>query len=476
MLASLPEPAEIPFVSASLDKLESVLVDPLNRGPERLAQAGQRNRLWMERNGIFLANWSAYGCRPLSKARERAGAATKRMLRPTRIVPREHAPIAIAAEAPPPAPEPAPEKLVSHQPTLAVSVIVPHGGESRFKLLQATLAQLDRSTVAPEVILVEMDRVLRADALARQFAHRHVFIHSEEPFQLVRARNVGIPFARGEYVLWLDSDLLVPADFLGKALTEVSARGLDCLIPWTSVSYLSDDDSNAVIAGARRAEDCKPVNTFLSRRGVVGGAIMARKDFLTRYGGFNGEFRGWGGEDNAWLHKAQVLGRAGTTTRRDQHLYHVFHEDSGGYGSRALFAHPNYQRNIALLHRIRTIRNPTRFLQQFSPPCHFTAPWDGARRVACTAESARVGQVLKDLYGEAIVVTEPGSDADLVIDAATVSRDSLESALDAACRLSRVSAPIAPAPSFASSILEAEPAPAVPARVVKAHDDNIVTC
>ena len=39
-LAILPEPAEIPFVSASLDKLESVLVDPLNRGRNGLRKPG----------------------------------------------------------------------------------------------------------------------------------------------------------------------------------------------------------------------------------------------------------------------------------------------------------------------------------------------------------------------------------------------------------------------------------------------------
>jgi len=57
MLADLPEPAEIPFVSASLDKLESVLVDLIEQGPERLGQAGQRNRLWMERNWDFSRQW-----------------------------------------------------------------------------------------------------------------------------------------------------------------------------------------------------------------------------------------------------------------------------------------------------------------------------------------------------------------------------------------------------------------------------------
>jgi hypothetical protein len=58
MLASLPEPAEISFVSASLDKLESVLVDLIEQGPEPLTQAGQRNlRLWMERNWNFSRQW-----------------------------------------------------------------------------------------------------------------------------------------------------------------------------------------------------------------------------------------------------------------------------------------------------------------------------------------------------------------------------------------------------------------------------------
>jgi hypothetical protein len=57
MLASLPEPAEIPFVSASLDKLESVLVDLIEQWPERLTQARQRNRLWTGRNWTFSRQW-----------------------------------------------------------------------------------------------------------------------------------------------------------------------------------------------------------------------------------------------------------------------------------------------------------------------------------------------------------------------------------------------------------------------------------
>jgi glycosyl transferase family 2 len=364
----LPEPADIPFVRASLDTLEKVLIDLIEQGPERLAEAGRTNRLWMERYWDFSHQWERLWMPAIERARERAGVSGRRPPRPIRMAPTKQEPSALPAQAAPAAPKP-----VSHEAAYTVSVIVPHGGAMRYRLLEATLRQLDRSTLAPEIILVEMDRELRADAIAREFAHRHVFVQSEEPFQLARARNVGIPFARGEYVLWLDSDLLMPPDFLGSAVEEISSRGLDCLIPWTAISYLSEEDSNGVIDAARSPQDCNPVNTFLSRRGVVGGAIMARKDFLLRFGGFDPGFRGWGGEDNGWLHKAQVLGRASVTNRQGQMLYHMFHEDSGGYGSRVQFSQPDYQRNVALLHRIRTIRTPSRFLQQFPPPAPFHA-------------------------------------------------------------------------------------------------------
>jgi glycosyltransferase involved in cell wall biosynthesis len=242
-----------------------------------------------------------------------------------------------------------------------------------------------------EVVVVEMGETPHAAALAREHADRHVFVPTSEPLSLARARNRGVPFARADIVFWLDGDLLVTEDFLDKAIGELESRHLDALIPWTSIRSLSEADSTAVMAGMRQAADCGAVTTVLSRRDVCAGAIMARRDFVARYGGFWEGFHGSGTEGSAWLHKAQVLGHAAMTGRQDQHLYRLFHPDGGCHGSRAQIADRGYQRDLALLRRIRMIRNPRRFLQLYPPPSHFPAPLDGSQRIAFTGESERGG-------------------------------------------------------------------------------------
>jgi hypothetical protein len=100
---------------------------------------------------------------------------------------------------------------------------------------------------------------------------------------------------------------------------------------------LSASDTRVVLDGTTDPAAVRPVKTLFSGRDVSGGAGIVRKDFVTRYGGMSEEFRGWGGEDNAWLHKVTRLGQQwGVTQHREQHLYHLFHPGSGAHRVHAL--------------------------------------------------------------------------------------------------------------------------------------------
>ena len=52
--------------------------------------------------------------------------------------------------------------------------------------------------------------------------------------------------------------------------------------------------------------------------GNPGVMSLVRKSFLDRHGGMIEEFSGWGGEDDAWVHKVSLPGRLGVTQRQDQ--------------------------------------------------------------------------------------------------------------------------------------------------------------
>src|SRR5262249_12715884 len=76
-------------------------------------------------------------------------------------------------------------------------------------------------------------------------------------------------------------------------------------------------------------------------------------------------FVGWGGEDNAWMHKAGLLGRTGTTARRDLHVIHLHHAGSGGVpGSRPGAENPHYSANVERWQRVAAIRDPVRLARE----------------------------------------------------------------------------------------------------------------
>ena len=169
-------------------------------------------------------------------------------------------------------------------------------------------------------------------------------------------------------MLWHDNDLLLPTGFITRAVQELRERDLDFLTPYTSVRYLSASDTQGVMQGVCDAAACRPVNVLPSGTGASGGIGLVRSLFLQRLGGLVEGFRGWGGEDNAWNHKIALLGRAGYTRRRDQHVHHLYHPASGGYEPRAAGrANPHYAANVELMRRVCAVRKPAEFATQFPP-------------------------------------------------------------------------------------------------------------
>ena len=214
--------------------------------------------------------------------------------------------------------------------TESVSVVTPHGGRERLPHLATVLATLRQRTGIAEVVVVEMGPVPVAAELAQRWQVAHLFVRHDGPFERARALNAALPVTRGRLLLWLDNDLLVPPDFARHAAQELLARRLDVLLPHTTVRYLRESDSSAVMRGATDPRQCAPQGVMTSATSGTGHACLVRRDFLERHGGLVEGFVGWGGEDNAWIHKASLLGRFARTTRADQHLVHLHHARSGG--------------------------------------------------------------------------------------------------------------------------------------------------
>ncbi|HEY0174250.1 MAG TPA: galactosyltransferase-related protein, partial [Pyrinomonadaceae bacterium] len=443
--ACAPGSTQTPFARASLEDLEGVLASLVETGAAALAAAGAANRRWMEEHWDFTRQWEHFWVPVVARALGRAGGApsTQRTRNGAGLVPAPHepgvaapaaareetraeTPAATRSETCAPANAAtastrqtttrAPLRLVERRAGVApsaegVSVVIPHGGPERLPQLEKILERLREVGHVLDVCVVEMDERPHALGVTRRLADAYAFVRREGVFHKARAMNAGVPLAaRGRVVLWLDNDLLLPEDFLPKALAEMHRRRLDCLVPWTSVRYLSRGDTAEVFAGRRTGVgDCEHVNAYYTRQGACGGAVLVRRDFLRRAGGMCEGFRGWGGEDNAWFYRARVVGSAAVTQRNDQHLYHLHHENSGGYDStNHLAKNPHYDANVALLRATRRVTGRAEMLARFPAPRHFTCPWDAGRKVAfafdggCAEACEAAGSTadaLRTLYG-----------------------------------------------------------------------------
>jgi hypothetical protein len=342
--------AEIPFESATLENLEEVLTRLVESGRENLVKKGAENRVWLENHWDFSRQWQRFWI----PAIERSLAKVNRNKSFAKTV--------------------EPENILSGDvlnPEMkefkkGVSVVIPHGGQNRLPHLRACLANLRQCGAVGEIIVVEMDKTPQAAEIVRKWADKYVFIHRANLFERARTLNLGSAFAGCEVVLWLDNDLLVPTDFLSSAVAEMRASNLDFLLPFSEIKYLSFADSEKVMRGTLGADACEPIKIYTNTM-TDGGCGLVRAEFLQKYGGIPKGFKGWGGEDNGWMHKVNRLGKSGRTNSR-QTVFHIYHPLSGGNGGDLhILANPQYQKNLENLEKIRNISDPEVLLTEFPP-------------------------------------------------------------------------------------------------------------
>ena len=271
-----------------------------------------------------------------------------------------------------------------------VSVVIPTGGAGRLHLLDAMLGWLRQCDGVDQIVLSELGDTPFALDVARRWDVDHIFTPMRGAFDRAAARNAGIALARCETLLWCDGDLIFGRDFVRNAQRELQARELDYLAPFSTVEYLDLAESAAVMAGQCHPAGCRPIRVLEPLwKGAPGGMWLVRRDFLRRHGGIPTGFKGWGHEDDAWLHKAALLGRIGASERADQRAWHLFHPDSGshspGAASSAIHANPHHVQNYKLLERIQAIRDAGEWQRHFAPSPHAVTPWPEGARIAFVA-------------------------------------------------------------------------------------------
>ena len=192
-----------------------------------------------------------------------------------------------------------------------------------------------------EVIVVEQDKHSHLSHL--NLRCRHIFTKCDIPFNRSWGFNVGLKYATTDIVVFTDCDLIMNPDKFIESLKLIEKY--DMVSPYSSVVDLDPNESqmqlNQLInidRPGRGENDNQKIN-------ISGGMVIFKKEAIYKIGGFDENFIGWGGEDDAMTVKVKAFLNWFENPGRCYHLYHSKEAPDMKF----------YQRNLQLLQAISSM-------------------------------------------------------------------------------------------------------------------------
>lgn len=215
--------------------------------------------------------------------------------------------------------------------------------------LRRVLASIAQQTVADrlEVIVTDDGSADETPQVVREFARSsgldvEFVSHPHEGFHLTRCRNDGARVARGDYLLFLDGDCIIPPDHVEHYLQARRAGSVHFGYCCRLERELSERIDEAAIARGDfvrwtpRSELRKLAKMhykallyqFLGHRtkpALKGGNIGIWRDGFERLNGFDENFRAWGCEDDDLSYRVRSAGLRVESILGRTRTYHLWH-------------------------------------------------------------------------------------------------------------------------------------------------------
>lgn len=183
-----------------------------------------------------------------------------------------------------------------------VSIVIPIGGTERMPQFELALeAARSQSGVDAEVIVVEQSREsLLAGRLPSDVRYLHQSVEGAGGFNKSQALNAGARIARGDSLIILDGDYLLPQAFASECARVLRTK--EAARPARWIFYL-DAESTGALSESRDPRRIAGVEAIVSNNPTP---IAVRRDTYWEIGGHDESYVGWGGEDTEFLDRLRT--------------------------------------------------------------------------------------------------------------------------------------------------------------------------
>jgi glycosyltransferase involved in cell wall biosynthesis len=202
-----------------------------------------------------------------------------------------------------------------------------------------------------EVLVVEQDKEpviqtkLRGDV-------SYLFLKNKSTFNKCWAYNCAAQKLDRPYLIFMDCDAVLRPETIYASVIQIRHHGV--FKPY--VKFLDLPESYA--AQFRNSMTVSWSDHNLGQRCAAnewftGGCVMVRRKEYFQIGGFNENFRGWGGEDDEFIARARALVPTGRISGHGNNLYHLYHFVPRD----ATPDQPRYQANLDELNKVGSMNN-----------------------------------------------------------------------------------------------------------------------